>query len=68
MSVLNAPNAEPADLDTDAAKLANVKLGRYSAGGMERAKALVTQQIQRRFYTLKEAATKASEQKVAATQ
>ena len=68
MSVLNAPNADPADLSTDAAKLTGVKLGRYSAGGMERAKALVTQQMHRRFYALKEADTKASEQKVAATQ
>lgn len=67
MTVLNAPDADQADLSTDAARLAAVKLGRYTAGGMERAKNLVTNQMHRRFSALKKAETKASEQKVAAT-
>ena len=68
VKVLNDPSASSADLTRDAARLANVQLGRYSAGGMERARDLVSQQIYQRFYALKEADSKALEQEVASSQ
>ncbi|MDB2347615.1 hypothetical protein N9V84_06945 [Verrucomicrobiales bacterium] len=67
MAPFGATTSDQADLSIDAARLAAVKLDRYTAGGMEPAKNLVTNQMHRRFYALKKAETKASEQKVAAT-
>lgn len=52
MAVLNAPNADPESLSVDAKRLRDIQLGRYSAGGLERAMELTTKQMRRRFYAL----------------
>ena len=67
MALLNDPAGKPDQLGADAARLAAVELGRYSAGGMERAMHLVKEQMRRRFHALVEAETKMSAHKVTAT-
>ncbi len=55
MAVLNDPDARTDELSNDAKRLMEIQLGRYSAGGMERAMELVTRQMRNRFYALDKA-------------
>ena len=53
MAVLNDPDAAKEDLRVDSKRLAEVELGRYTAGGLERAMGLVADQMRARFRMLK---------------
>lgn len=58
------------DIDDKVAsdKLAALKLGRYSAGGMERAKTLISAKIEQRFAKLEKIRKEQQDAKIAATQ
>ena len=57
-SLLSPPSseAEAAEMLTDAQRLEDIQLGRYSAGGMERAANLIQWKVRSRFSRLQSAA------------
>ena len=57
-SLLSPPSseAEAAEMQTDAQRLEDIQLGRYSAGGMERAADLIERKVRNRFARLQHTA------------
>lgn len=53
MAILNDPRAKADELIADSQRLVDVQLGRYSAGGLERAMTLVAEKMRDRYYALK---------------